>query len=195
MNTITKILLPVIAAAAILHAGAVAADSLYNEASFHPLVADARALNVGDNLTIVVTEFASVTTTARTAVDKDGTVSGTVTGTNKTRNGSINLNENFNGGGRIERSGKLVAELTAVVQSVDANGDLWVKGRQDISVNDEIQTLYVEGRVRPQDIGPDNTVLSSRLADARISYTGNGLLAEKQHPGILTRFLSWLGLL
>ena len=179
----------------VLPANGVSADSLYDERSFHPLVADARAFRVGDNLTVVVTEFASVSTTARTALDKDGTAGGTVTGTNKSRNGSINLNEDFSGGGRIERSGKLVAQITVVVQAIDANGDMRVKGRQDISVNDEIQTLLVEGRVRPRDIGADNSVLSSRLADAKISYTGDGLLAEKQHPGILTRFLSWLGLL
>ncbi|HLF22353.1 MAG TPA: flagellar basal body L-ring protein FlgH, partial [Burkholderiales bacterium] len=82
-----------------------------------------------------------------------------------------------------------------VVQAVEVNGDLRVKGKQDISVNDEVQTLLVEGRVRQQDIGANNTVLSTRLSDAKISYTGDGLLAEKQRPGILTRFLSWLRLL
>jgi flagellar L-ring protein FlgH len=49
--------------------------------------------------------------------------------------------------------------------------------------------------VRPQDIGTDNTVLSTRLSQARIEMTGQGLLAEKQKPGILTRFLGWLGIL
>ncbi len=175
--------------------GTVAAETLYNEKTFRPFVGDARALRVGDNITVVVTEFASVTTNARTTVDKDGTISGTLTGTNSNKTGSVNLNEDFNGGGKIERSGKLIAQLTAVVQAIDGNGDMRIKGQQDISVNNEIQTLYVEGRVRPQDIGANNTVLSNRLSDAKISYTGDGLLAEKQRPGVLTRFLSWLRLL
>lgn len=175
--------------------GTANADSLYRPGSFHALVADQRANQVGDNLTVIVTEFASVTTNARTSTDKDGTVSGTVVGTNKTRNGSINLNEDFSGGGRIERSGQLTAQLTVVVEAIEPNGDLRVKGRQEISVNNETQTLSIEGRVRPGDIGPNNTVLSTRLSDAKISYTGDGLLAEKQKPGVLTRFLSWLGIL
>lgn len=180
---------------AVLTAGAASAESLYNERDFRPFVADARAIRVGDNLTVVVTEFASVTASARTSTDKDGAVSGVVTRPSETKSGSISLAEDFSGGGRIERSGKLVAQLTVVVQAVEANGDLRVKGMQEISVNNEVQTLQIEGRVRPQDIDANNTVLSTRLSDAKIGYTGDGLLAEKQRPGILTRFLSWLGLL
>ena len=187
-----RLLLGILAAAA---SAAVTADPLYREGDFRPLVADSRALRVGDNLTVIVTEFASVTTNARTATDKDGAISGTLQGTNSSKSGSIGLAEDFSGGGRIERSGKVTAQITVVVQAIEVNGDLRVKGKQDISVNDEVQTLLVEGRVRQQDIGANNTVLSTRLSDAKISYTGDGLLAEKQRPGLLTRFLSWLRLL
>ena len=180
----------------LLTASAVAsAESLYREANYRPLVADARAQRVGDNLTVVITEFASVTANARTATDKHGTLSGTAQGTNRTRSGSINLAEDFTGGGRIERSGKLVAQLTVVIQAIEPNGDLRVKGQQEISVNNEVQTLFLEGRVRPQDVQANNTVLSTRLSEAKISYTGDGLLADKQRPGILTRIFTWLGLL
>lgn len=179
----------------ILLASTASADSLFDAQRYRPLVGDPRAIRVGDNLTVVVTEFASVTASARTATDKDGTAAGVIRGTNDTKQGSVNLSEDFNGGGRIERSGKLTAQLTVVVQAIDANGDLHVKGEQEIEVNNEKQTLYVEGRVRQQDIQANNTVLSTRLSDARIRYTGDGLLAEKQRPGVLTRFLSWLRLL
>lgn len=187
--------LGIILTAGVMVTGAVRADSLYDEQRFRPLVGDPRAIRVGDNITVVITEFASVTASARTATDKDGTVSGIVRGTNDTKQGSVNLNEDFNGGGRIERSGKLTAQLTVVVQAIEENGDLRVKGEQEIEVNNEKQMLYIEGRVRPQDIQANNTVLSTRLSDAKIRYTGDGLLAEKQRPGILTRFLSWLRLL
>jgi flagellar L-ring protein precursor FlgH len=109
--------------------------------------------------------------------------------------GSIDLSEDFKGGGKIERTGKLLARITVVVESVDPNGMLMVTGEQDIYVNEERQRIAVAGRVRPQDIGTDNTVLSTRLSQARIEMTGQGLLAEKQKPGILTRFLGWLGIL
>ena len=173
----------------------VSAEGLYDEHRFRPLIGDPRALRVGDNLTVVVTEFASVTASARTSTDKDGSVAGVLRGTNDTKQGSVSLNEEFSGGGRIERSGKLVAQITVVVQAIEPNGDLHVKGGQEIEVNNEKQTLYVEGRVRPQDIQANNTILSSRLSDSKIRYTGDGLLAEKQRPGILTRFLSWLRIL
>ena len=81
------------------------------------------------------------------------------------------------------------------MQSVDADGNLRVKGQQDIVVNGDKQKLLVEGRVRHQDVGADNTVLSSRLSEAKISYTGDGVLSEKQRQGILTRILSWLRIL
>ena len=173
----------------------VQAEGLYDAQRFQPLAADLRAYRVGDNLTVVVTEFASMTTNARTATDKDGSVAGGLRNPATSKQWGVDLTEDFNGGGRIERSGKLVARLTVIVQSIDANGDLRVKGAQEIEVNNEKQTLAVEGRVRPLDIAADNTVLSTRLSEAKIGYTGQGLLAEKQQPGLLTRLLSWLRLL
>ena len=184
-----------IVAALSVVAGAVQADSLYEEQRYRAFVADPKAVNVGDSLTVVVTEFASMTTTARTATDKEAGLSARVETGTRTFPGSANVGEDFGGGGKIERAGKLIAQITVVVQEVKDNGDLWVKGEQSITVNEEQQKLAVEGRVRRSDIRADNSVLSSRLGDAQISYVGEGLLAEKQKPGILTRFLSWLRIL
>jgi len=171
------------------------AENLYSRESFDALVADHRALRVGDNLTVVVTEITSSTTDARTTADKDGSVSGSASLHQRQQQAAFNLNETFNGGGTIERSGKLLARLTVVVQSVESDGNLRVKGEQSIIVNGDKQKLFVEGRVRQQDIAADNTVMSSRLSEARISYTGNGVLSEKQRQGLLTRILSWLRIL
>jgi flagellar L-ring protein FlgH len=172
-----------------------AADSLFNPEGYHALAADHRALKVGDNLTIVVTEIASATTDARTSSDKTGSVSGAANLHQLPQQGAFNLNETFSGGGTIERSGKLLARMTVVVQAIDANGDLQVKGQQDIVLNGDRQKLALDGRVRPEDIGADNTVLSSRLSNAHISYVGTGVLAEKQRAGLFTRLLSWLHIL
>jgi flagellar L-ring protein precursor FlgH len=79
-----------------------------------------------------------------------------------------------------------------IVQSVENDGNLRVKGEQNIVVNGDKQKLIVEGRVRQQDVAADNTVLSSRLSEANIRYTGDGVLSEKQRQGLLTRILSWL---
>jgi flagellar L-ring protein precursor FlgH len=178
-------------------------DSLLERESYRPLVADQRAIRPGDNLTVLITESAVASTTAKTTTNKEGSISAAASGSRVNDNGpytrsiagSIDLSEDFKGGGKIERTGKLLARITVVVESVDPNGMLTVTGEQDIYVNEERQRIAVAGRVRPQDIGTDNTVLSTRLSQARIEMTGQGLLAEKQKPGILTRFLGWLGIL
>jgi flagellar L-ring protein FlgH len=175
--------------------GTVLAEGLYNEERFRAFVSDPKAIRIGDNLTVIVTEIASVTATARTTSDKEGAVSATLRGNSANNTGSVALAEDFAGGGRIERSGKLVAQVTVVVQEIKPNGDLVVKGEQEIEVNNEIQKLVLVGRVRREDIRSDNTVPSNRLSEAKIAFTGEGLLAEKQRPGIITRFLSWLRIL
>jgi flagellar L-ring protein precursor FlgH len=184
-----------VAALLMVLCSSVLADGLYNEDRFRSFVSDPKAIRVGDNLTVIVTEIASVTTTARTTADKEGSVSVGLRGNTVSNTASANLADDFNGGGRIERSGKLVAQVTVVVQEIKPNGDLVVKGEQEIEVNDEKQKLVLVGSVRREDIRSDNTVPSNRLSEAKIAYTGEGLLAEKQKPGILTRFLSWLRIL
>jgi flagellar L-ring protein FlgH len=175
--------------------GTVWADSLYKADEYSAWVADHPAFRPGDNLTVLITEIASVSTSANTSTNKSGSASGALTGTRPSGNFALNLEDEFNGGGTIERQGKFLAQLTVAVQSVDENGDLWVKGEQEIEVNNERQWIALEGRVRLRDIRSDNTVLSSRVGDARIKYVGKGVLAEKQRPGILTRILGWLWIL
>lgn len=171
------------------------AQSLYDENRFRPLVSDRRALQVGDVLTVLVYENASSSNTAETGTGKSGSVDASIGGNTRTNTGRIGLADDFNGSGRIQRTGRLAAQLTVNVTEVLANGDLRVAGRQDIEVNGEKQMLQLQGRVRPVDVSDANTVVSTRLADAAITYVGDGILAEKQRPGLLTRFLSWLGLL
>ena len=80
------------------------------------------------------------------------------------------------------------------VKEVLPNGDLQVAGDQLLLINDEQQRIDVEGRVRPQDISQSNVVVSSRLADARITYVGEGELAERQKPAWWRKALDFVGL-
>lgn len=171
------------------------AGSLYDAEQYHPLAADNRAWRVGDNLTVLIIENAQASASANTSTTKDGSVSGNLKGTNKTHTGSIDLTEDFKGGGTVTRSGKLLAQVTVSVQAIHPNGDLDVKGEQLIELNNEKQHIMLEGRIRPQDITPDNSVPSTRVSNTRISYVGQGVLGEKQRPGILTRLLTWLRIL
>jgi flagellar L-ring protein precursor FlgH len=172
-------------------------DSLYQPDSFRALTADQRAYRVGDALTVLVVENSSASNSANTTTTKQGSVGfgSTLTPGNADRKGNLALNEDFTGKGSLSRSGKLLATMTVNVVGRAENGDLLIAGSQLIELNGEKQQIQIDGRVRPADITDNNTVLSQRIADAHISYIGEGILGEKQRPGILTRFLSWLHIL
>jgi flagellar L-ring protein precursor FlgH len=171
------------------------AESLYRDESFQSLTADRRAYRVGDALTVLVVENSSAASSADTTTEKRGGVGVAVTTQSDEKRGNIDLTETFGGKGKIQRTGRLLATLTVSVTAIAPNGDLIVTGSQLIEVNEEKQHIQLEGRVRPVDVTETNTVLSSRIAEAKIAYVGAGLLGEKQRPGILTRFLSWLRIL
>ena len=159
------------------------------------LFADRRAHRVGDMLTVVVTEVASASASARTRADKEESMFGQINQPDERPwNLDLAFGNDFEGGGSIQRSGKLLATLTVVVQSIDARGNLRVLGEQNIRVNNEDQRIALSGVVRPEDIGPDNTVASSRIADASIDFKGEGVLARKQSPGLLTKLFDLFGL-
>jgi flagellar L-ring protein precursor FlgH len=182
---------------ALFSAPARSAD-LYQEGQFRSLVADVKARRAGDNLTVLVMETSSAAASADTNTKRrtDAGITGTVDMFGPRRSGDISgqVNNDFSGGARTQRAGRLLAQLTVTVIAVEPNGDLRVAGEQALEVNNEQQMIRLEGKVRPQDIGENNAVVSSRIADARITYVGEGALAEGQRVSLVTRILTWLGL-
>lgn len=184
MNSLRKAVLAIL----LVQAGAALAEP---PRSFF---ADRRAYGTGDVLTIVITEVASVSTRARTETGKQEAASGSVLDASGDLDEfSADFNTTFAGGGQIERSGRLLATLTVRVDGIDEVGNLAVSGEQVIVVNNEEQHIRLTGIVRPEDIGPDNTVSSRRVGAARIELVGDGLLARKQRPGLISRFLQLFG--
>lgn len=160
-----------------------------------PLFADHTAHRPGDVLTVVITESAAASATARTRTDKRDRLSATLRLPDDPRdNVDLSLGTDFTGGGQIQRTGKLLAKLAVVVEGVDRNGNLWISGEQDILVNNERQRIMLSGLVRSADISPDNTVVSSRIANARIDFKGDGQLARQQSPGLLGLIFRLFGL-
>ncbi len=173
----------------------VSAQSLYDEASFRPLTSDNKAFRVGDILTVQVFENSSASTTSDTDTRRKNNL-----GLDLSRDGNhlkqlgVSVNGDFDGGGRTQRANRLLATISVTVRQIEKNGDLQVSGEQILAVNEEAQKVKLEGRVRPVDISEANIVLSTRLADAHITYVGEGELTERQKRGWWRKVLDWFGL-
>jgi len=158
-------------------------------------VADRTAKQPGDTLTVVISELASTTTTATTKLGRKDSAGATLSSPETgTRGWSAGLQSDFNGGGQIERGGRFIAKLAVTVNEVDNQGNLHVQGEQEIVVNREKQHLRLTGVVRQEDLSADNTIESWRIRNAHIEFVGTGDLAKKQTPGLITRVLSWFGI-
>jgi len=170
------------------------AESLYDPALYRSLGTDRKAARVGDVLTIQVVETSSATSSADTSTGRKSSIDAEFRLSRRpTTAGGLEVDSDFEGGGKTQRSGRLLAQMSVNVVDIAPNGDLYVKGDQLLTVNDEQQKIHVKGRVRPQDISPGNVVLSTRLAQAEIIYMGEGELAGRQRPAWWNRFLNWLG--
>ena len=171
------------------------AASLFDEGKFHSLTADRKGRSVGDLVTVMIFENTSASTSADTNAGHSAGVSATLTTPARgDRSAGLATNNDFDGRGTTQRSGKVLAQLTVAIREVLPNGDFLLAGTQDLQINNERQTIRLEGRVRPQDIADNNTVMSTRIADARISFAGDGVLADHQKPSWWQRLLTLFGM-
>lgn len=180
----------------LLLCGGVLAADLYKAESFSALTSDRRAFKPGDLVTIVVMENSDASNSTDTSTDKNSAMSAGISSLSSGRQvgGNINIGDGYGGHGSVQRTGRMVAQLTVSVQEVLPNGDLMVKGAQEIDVHGERTNLRLSGRLRRADLAQNNTALSSRLAEAKIEYVGNGVLTEKSRPGLVSRIWTFLGL-
>lgn len=172
------------------------AQSLYDESTFRSLTADRKAFRTGDVLTVQVIENATAAANADTGTSRSNNLGVDLSTTRPHDKGitaNVGINGDFDGGGRTERAGKLIAQITVSIRDVLPNGDLLIAGEQQLTINDELQRIALTGRVRPQDISSDNVVLSTRIADADITYVGEGHLADRQKRAWWREFADWIG--
>jgi len=159
---------------------------------------DQRAHKIGDILLVQVTiadkaQIANQTASARTAANGAG--AGGVLGSlftaaapaplntvDPTKAIDINSSMSNTGTGSVNRSETVSTQVAAVVTQLLPNGNLVIEGHQEVRVNFEIRDLIVAGVVRPEDIGSDNTIDSSKIAEARIAYGGRGQITDIQQP-------------
>ncbi|RMF90853.1 MAG: flagellar basal body L-ring protein FlgH [Nitrospinota bacterium] len=176
--------------------------SLFPGENRHALLfIDRKAHLVNDIVTIRITETASASGEAKTETDRSSSVSGSldaVFGFERTlQNNKIDpsavletdLSHSFDGSGATTRKNSLSATITAVVREVFPNGNLYIEGRKEVIINNERQYIIISGVIRPEDILPDNSIPSDLIANARIEYSGQGVVADKQRPGWLGRII------
>ena len=169
-----------------------ASQSLWNDN--WSLFSDLKARQVGDLVTLIIVERTEASQAAKTTTSKDGEISigpglGFLDVIPLIQAGG---GDSLTAGGTTTRGGSLQAKMTTRVVEVLPNGVLRIEGRQTIVLNGEEQEIVVSGLVRTRDIGPDNTVLSTYVADAHITFKGTGILGDNQKQGILTRLFDWL---
>jgi flagellar L-ring protein precursor FlgH len=163
------------------------------------LFENATARHIGDIVTIRLVEntnaskSSSTTTSKNTTIDLPGpTIAGrpvTVNGTPILEN-SLENSTSFDGSGDSAQSNTLVGDITVVVVRRFNNGNLLVRGTKWIAINQGKELMRIEGVIRPIDIQPDNSILSSRVANASITYGGRGALADANKQSWLARFFS-----
>lgn len=187
------------------YSGVLFADEIMkNEGDIESVYTDHKAYKVGDIVTIIIVESTQGSQSASLSTSKQQKLQAGM-GTSTSWGGGLTSSlpvsswgaggaEYQDGGGKSIRSGSLQAKLSARVEKVLTNGNLVIKGTKIILVNDDKQNLMIKGVIRAEDIGSDNTIMSTNVADATIEYEGNGPIGEKTSPGILTRILDWLGI-
>jgi flagellar L-ring protein precursor FlgH len=171
------------------------AESLYQEQNFRSLTGDNKAFRVGDVLTVQVYENSSASTSADTGTRRKNSISAELShrGNSVTQTG-LGVGGDFDGGGKTQRTNRVLATLTVSIREILPNGDFKVAGEQFLTVNQEPQKVTLEGRVRPLDISDGNVVLSTRLADAKITYVGEGDIAERNQRPWWRSLLDKIGL-
>lgn len=170
------------------------ADQLYRGDRWAGVASDVKAHDVGDALTVVIFVSATATNRVGTRTGKATNLIGGLQAGDIDESVRLGFESKYKGLGETERSDRFVASMAAVVREVLPNGDLVIVGRQNMFINGERRDIEVRGQVRRVDISGDNTVLSSRLANAAINYDGTGFITRSAKPGLINRILNFLGI-
>ncbi|GLP94989.1 flagellar basal body L-ring protein FlgH [Paraferrimonas sedimenticola] len=174
----------------------VATGSIFQTSQVNELYSDLRAHRVGDIVTVVLTEQTQASKSANNKIDKSNSGQiGPVTngGVPVTINGrpiDLGYSDSFNNTRKAGagQSNSLSGSITAHVMQVLENGNLVIRGEKWITINNGDEFIRLTGIVRPQDINTDNSILSPRVANARIQYSGTGTFADSQKSGWLSKF-------
>jgi flagellar L-ring protein FlgH len=164
-------------------------------AGYAPLTSGTRAAMVGDVLTILLVEKTQALKSNSASTNRDGSISVTPPATGpfsffKPIDVGAGAGAKFAGKGGAEQSNSLSGQISVTIAQVYPNGTMLVRGEKQLTLNRGDEQIRISGLVRAVDIGFDNTIPSTRVADARITYTGKGEIARASQQGWLGRFFS-----
>ena len=193
-DSATLVLVAILVLATWPAAKTAAGPPLVDLESGRSLVSNMKAHRLGDILTILIVEQSTADATSKTdANTKSETSGGPGLGALDLITGwGLDTESKFKGDGRTQRSGSLQAEITVRIVEVLHNGDYQVSGTRMVEINGERQLIEIAGICRERDIQPNNTILSTYIADARISYSGSGAVNAASEPGLVTKIVNWL---
>ena len=169
----------------------VATGGIYSNRQSDAWFGRGRNYQVGDIITVLLNESTQAARTQNTDVSRESKNS-LPTGFN-TKIGSINpffngidINNNNNsskGAGKADQKASLEGSVAVTVVEILANGNLMVRGEKKLGLSEGTEVIQVSGVIRPEDVGPNSTVQSRRLANAQIAYRGSGDLANATKAG------------
>ena len=170
------------------------AYSLFDESTYRPLIADRKAYLPGDLLTVIVMEASDAQSSADLASGKEIKTALDASFNKHRQEISLGLTGKGKAGAKTGRNGKIKAALTVAIREIMPSGSYLVEGHQLILINGEQQRISLRGLVRKEDISAQNTILSTRLANAEIKYTGDGSVSNAQHHNYVYQVLSFIGI-
>jgi len=173
--------------------------AIYHEARGFSLFDDLKAHNVGDILTVVLVEQTDASKSSSTSTSKETSVANTnptlfgrplTYGGTPMLQGALDGSSDFAGSGESTQSNRLAGSVSVTVVHRFPNGNLMVRGKKLLTLNQGDEYVAVSGIVRPQDIDTNNAVRSDRIAESKIRYSGKGPLNDANRMGFLARFFN-----
>lgn len=164
---------------------------------FRSFTADKKAFRIGDTVTILLVEKTQAESSANTRSGQSLGIGGELNGSlgrySRDYDATLGIRKKRDGDAVTRRNGFLNGEITATVTTINEFGHLVVEGEKVIVINGEEQAVRVRGYLRQEDIANNNTVFSNRLTNARIEFTGEGVVGDVQRKGWIARLFDWIG--
>ncbi len=169
--------------------------SIYQSASYRPMLEDNRARHVGDIITIQIVESLSASQVSKSTVNRNTSSDTAITpplpgmiGVDlKNLEMAAKTNNDFSGKGGTEAANTFTGSISTTVMEVLPNGNLVVAGEKQIGVNQNVDVMRFSGTINPRMLQPNNVIPSTQVANVRVESRGRGAQGEAQTVGWLSR--------